>query len=84
MLKRILCLLTVLMLLPAACLAQEFVMAGFDGQESAKDWASNDFFTRMQERTGLSFSFQEYTDSAKWQAAKDAMFAEGGQLPDVL
>lgn len=84
MLKRFLCLLTALLLLPAACFAQEFVMAGFDGQESAKDWASNDFFTRMQERTGVGFTFQEYNDAAKWQAAKDAMFAEGGQLPDVL
>ena len=84
MLKRILCLLTVLMLLPAACLAQEFVMAGFDGQESAKDWASNDFFTRMQERTGVSFTFRQYNDQAKWQQAKDAMFAQGGELPDVL
>ena len=84
MLKRFLCLLTVLLLLPVACFAQEFVMAGFDGQDSAKDWAANDFFTRMQERTGVGFTFQEYTDAAKWQAAKDAMFAQGGQLPDVL
>ena len=84
MLKRFLCLLTVLLLLPAACLAQEFVMAGFDGQDSAKDWAANDFFVRMQERTGVGFTFQEYNDAAKWQAAKDAMFAEGGSLPDVL
>ena len=84
MLKRFLCLLTALLLLPAACFAQEFIMAGFDGQESAKDWTANDFFTRMQERTGVGFTFQEYNDAAKWQAAKDAMFAEGGQLPDVL
>lgn len=84
MLKRFLCLLTALLLLPAACFAQEFVMAGFDGQDSIKDWAANGFFTRMQERTGLSFTFQEYNDQAKWQAAKDAMFAGGAQLPDVL
>ena len=37
MLKRFLCLLTALLLLPAACFAQEFVMAGFDGQDSIKD-----------------------------------------------
>lgn len=84
MLKRFLCLLTVVLLLPAACFAQEFVMAGFDGQDSGKDWANNEFFTRMQERTGVGFTFQEYNDTAKWQAAKEAMFAEGGQLPDVL
>lgn len=84
MLKRFLCLLAALLMLPAACLAQEFVMAGFDGQGSTKDWATNGFFVRMQERTGLHFTFQTYDDQAKWQAAKDAMFADGGQLPDVL
>ena len=84
MLKRFLCLLTVVLLLPAVCLAQEFTMAGFDGQDSAKDWANNEFFTRMQERTGVGFTFQTFNDLAKWQEAKAAMFAEGGQLPDVL
>ncbi|MBR2924322.1 MAG: extracellular solute-binding protein [Clostridia bacterium] len=84
MLKRFLCLVTALLVLPAACFAQEFVMAGFDGQDSTRDWETNGFFTRMQERTGLTFTFQEYTDQAEWQAAKDAMFAQGGQLPDVL
>ena len=84
MLKRFLCLLTIVLLLPAVCLAQEFTMAGFDGQDSAKDWANNEFFTRMQERTGVGFTFQTFNDLAKWQEAKAAMFAEGGQLPDVL
>jgi len=84
MLKRFLCLLTALILLPACCLAQEFTMAGFDGQSSTHDWNNNEFFTRMNERTGLSFTFSQYTDKAQWQAAKAAMFAEGGTLPDVL
>ena len=84
MLKRFLCLLTVLMLLPAACLAQEFTMAGFDGQDSTRDWTTNEFFARMAERTGVTFSFMQVNDQAKWQATKAAMFAPGGQLPDVL
>ena len=83
MLKRFFCLLTVLVLLPAACLAEAFVMAGFDGQGSARDWNTNEFFTRMSERTGLIFTFSQYNDKAAWQNAKDAMFA-GGNLPDVL
>ncbi|MDD3411594.1 MAG: extracellular solute-binding protein, partial [Eubacteriales bacterium] len=40
-------------------------------------------FTRMEARTGLTFTFDEYTDYAKWQAAKQKMF-ETGELPDVL
>ncbi len=87
MLRRIVCccLCLLLMTVTFAATAQEtFVMAGFDGQDSSHDWNTNRFFARMQDRTGVSFTFEQYTDRAKWQAAKDAMFAEGGQLPDVL
>ena len=74
-----------LALLPAAGMAQtSFTMAGFDGQDTTRTWEGNGFFTRMEARTGISFTFRQYTDTAKWQAAKDAMFAEGGELPDVL
>lgn len=70
--------------LPALSMAeQSFTMAGFDGIESTHDWSTNAFFTRMQERTGISFAFDQYTDQAKWQAAKNSMF-ETGELPDVL
>jgi len=87
MFRRILGLMLSLMLAftPVLGMAQTtFTMAGFDGEESNRDWATNGFFTRMEARTGLSFTFQQYTEQAKWQAAKDAMFAPGGQLPDVL
>lgn len=87
MVRRILCLVccAVLALLPLGTLAEEtaFVMAGFDGENSAHDWNTNQFFERMQTRTGLTFTFQEYTSYAEWQKAKDAMFS-GGELPDVL
>ena len=74
-----------LLSLSACALAESsFVMAGFDGQDSDHNWSTNRFFTRMESRTGLSFTFQQYTDAEKWQAAKDAMFAPDGQLPDVL
>ena len=59
-------------------------MAGYDGENSTHDWNTNGFFLRMQERTGLTFTFDQYTSLEKWQAAKDAMFAPGGNLPDVL
>ena len=58
-------------------------MAGFDGEDSTHDWNTNGFFTRMQERTGVSFTFQQYNSASQWQTAKDQMFSTG-ELPDVL
>jgi putative aldouronate transport system substrate-binding protein len=63
--------------------ASTLTMAGFDGQDSSHVWSENLFFTRMQELTGTTFTFSEYTDEAKWQAAKDVIFTDG-PLPDVL
>ena len=87
MFKRVFALLCCVMvvLAPSFSMAQtSFTMAGFDGEESTRDWAANGFFARMEARTGLSFTFQQYNQQSKWQEAKDAMFAQGGQLPDVL
>lgn len=61
-----------------------FSMAGFDGEKSEHDWSNNGFFTRMEAQTGITFTYAQYTSYTEWQAAKDAMFAEGGRLPDVL
>ena len=87
MLKRTICLVccaVLALLLPIGALADDtFSMAGFDGDSSNHVWDNNAFFTRMQDRTGVSFTFTEYTDFTKWQAAKQAM-ATGGELPDVL
>ena len=85
MLKRFLCLALCVLFLPLAVANAEatFSMAGYDGEDSNHDWETNQFFVRMQERTGISFTFQEYKSSAEWQKAKDQMFA-AGELPDVL
>lgn len=85
MLKRFLCLALCVLLLPVAAATAEttFSMAGYDGEDSNHDWETNQFFTRMQERTGISFTFQEYKSSSDWQKAKEQMFATG-ELPDVL
>lgn len=87
MFQRALCFLMglILLFLPALSLAELeiFSMAGFDGEGSSHDWTTNQFFTRMQERTGISFTFQQYTSQQKWRAAKDEMF-QTGALPDVL
>lgn len=74
----------VLALAPVGAWAGDlFVMAGYDGEGSQHDWAANQFFTRMQERTGISFTFQQHTKRAEWEQAKAAMFSSG-PLPDVL
>lgn len=85
MLKRFLCLALCVLLLPVAAATAEttFSMAGYDGEDSNHDWETNQFFARMQERTGISFTFQEYKSSSDWQKAKEQMFATG-ELPDVL
>lgn len=86
MLRRLLCLFCCAVLAvcaPFQALAETFRMAGFDGDSSNHAWNENDFFKRMQDRTGIDFTFEEYTDYEKWQAAKQAMAATG-VLPDVL
>lgn len=83
---RVLCALLIITGIPALAFGQEarhFSMAGFDGDESTHDWNTNAFFTRMEERTGTQFSFEEYTDYEKWQEAKAEMFSSGN-LPDVF
>ena len=81
-------LLTAAMLLTAlSALAEEgqkapdFLMEGYD--DSSHDWETNLFFRRMQERTGISFEFREYTDAEAWTERKKTM-AAGEDLPDVL
>lgn len=60
-----------------------FSMMGLEGSDAGRTWSENLFFQRMQEKTGISFTIDQYVDSAAYQAAKDAAFA-GGSLPDVL
>ncbi len=84
MLKRVICLVLCLLALPVLCFAEEtFTMAGYDGEESTHDWNTNLFFERMKENTGVSFTFNEYTNYKSWTEAKTAMLT-GGEMPDVL
>ena len=88
MFKRIICLCLACAISFGLCALAEdaaapaYVMAGLE-LNTSRDWSNNDFFKRMQEKTGISFTFQQYAENAKWQEAKQEMIG-GGQLPDVL
>ena len=82
MLKRLLCLILAL-LLPCAALA-EYTMAGCDETGTYRDWNTNLFFRRMEEKTGVRFTYRQYTDAAEWTRAKAEMRADSADLPDVL
>ena len=87
--KRISCFLIVLLLcLPMFTAAeqapaQSFTLAGFDNTQY-RDWTSNKFFARMEEKTGIHFEVTQYTDEAAWTKAKAGMKAGSDSLPDVL
>ena len=89
LLKRIFCLFfsLTLCLSAAGVWAEEeqsasYWMAGFDDTEY-RDWVNNEFFARMEEITGVTFRYQQYTDAEKWRQAKADMTA-GGEMPDIL
>ena len=82
--------ITVLLLLAGSCgsfaegqKAPDFILEGFDGEKSTRDWETNLFFERMTEKTGITFQFREYTDYTKWQERKNAILAKE-DLPDVM
>lgn len=87
MFKKFTCCLICLLLaaLPLLGLAEtSFVMMGFDGEDSTHDWTTNRFFERMNQRTGVSFTFQQVNSAEEWTVAKKAIFEGGAQMPDVL
>lgn len=63
--------------------APDYIMEGFDGDSANHVWDTNLFFTRMQEKTGISFQFNQATDYSAWQERKERI-AAGEDLPDVL
>ena len=63
--------------------APDFILEGFDGENSTRNWETNLFFERMTEKTGITFQFREYSSYSEWQGRKKAIL-EGEDLPDVL
>ncbi len=63
--------------------APDYVMEGYDGDVTGRNWDTNLFFSRMQDKTGISFQFSQHTDQERWTERKKEML-EGVNLPDVL
>lgn len=77
-----LCALAVL-LTAASSLADGLVMAGYEGTGSGRRWEDNKFFSRMAERTGLSFTFRQFDSLSEYNAWVDSL-TKDSDLPDVL
>ncbi len=63
--------------------APDYILEGFDGEKSTRSWETNLFFTRMEERTGISFQFREYTTYSRYLERKNSI-RNREDLPDVL
>jgi hypothetical protein len=63
--------------------APDYIMEGFDGENTGRRWEENLFFSRMEEKTGISFEFREFTGASAWEERKRGL-AEKQNLPDVL
>ncbi|NLD35159.1 MAG: extracellular solute-binding protein [Clostridiales bacterium] len=83
-------LLLIICLLPLAALGtandapQAVVMAGYEEKDTFRSWGDNLFFRRMEQRTGVTFVYQQTDGWQAWQQAKTAMLAPGAALPEVL
>ena len=63
--------------------APDYILEGYDGDLTYRNWDTNLFFSRMQEKTGISFQFRQWGDYQQWTDRK-AEILEGKDLPDVL
>lgn len=61
-----------------------FIMAGADTYHYTRDWSTNAFFKRMEERTGVSFAFSQFYDLKSFAEWKSGLTKESADLPDVL
>lgn len=84
--KGIACLLVLAMLFTSLTALAEvpYSMAGCDGEGANHDWTTNLFFKRMEEKTGLTFIYEQFTEQSVWQAAKAAYLSGQTAMPDML
>lgn len=48
-------------------------MAGYDPENVYRNWESNLFLKRMEEKTGVKFTYRQYGKEDEWTAVKAAM-----------
>ena len=63
--------------------APDYIMEGYDGDVTYRVWETNLFFERMQEKTGISFQYTQYSEFDKWTQRKEEM-KNNDNLPDIL
>lgn len=63
--------------------APDFIMEGFDRTSANHIWETNQVFSRLQERSGISFQFRQHGNDTEWETRKGEILA-GVNLPDVL
>ena len=44
----------------------DYVLEGFDGENTSHDWETNLFFRRMQEDTGIRFEYRQVNSAGAW------------------
>ena len=76
--------MAMLLLLSSAYAQSSFTIAGYDHKDSEHVWTENEFFIRMEERTGVTLELLQYDTADAWTAAKAAMLAGTQELPDAL
>ena len=84
MLERVAALtLALCLLFPLLASAESFTMAGYE-DTSDHDWNNNFALQRLEEKTGITFTYTQYTDEDDWTTAKSKLTAGDSTLPDVL
>ena len=63
--------------------APEYIMEGYDGDNTGRVWDNNLFFVRMRERTGIRFLFRQASGWDEWKE-RVAGITAGKNIPDVL
>jgi putative aldouronate transport system substrate-binding protein len=57
--------------------------AGYEPEALYREWSTNLFFQRMQEKTDIALTFNQLSDIGQWTKEKN-VYQAGTELPDVL
>ena len=63
--------------------APDYILEGYDGEDTGRTWDTNLFFSRMREKTGIRFVFRQASGYNQWKERVEKIIA-GENLPDVL